>query len=207
MKSQKDFQSAVSLLEDHLWLYHKGLSYHYRGIANQLWYLLCDTKKDKILIKRIFPDIEFHPVLGNSPDKNKEGTMNKIRDLLGDDYDLFPGLILGTKNSTPRVIGLFDVKQATMKMENWMNQPLLNPKISIRNIITAVRNGEAAHPDPEYNETLGRAKSFRPADIPSDELSIVSIGEYVFSQIQSHTRAHISKSKLTKENKVKYLDK
>jgi len=184
MKDRIDFNASMSLLEDHLWFYRKGLAYHYRGVAIQLFNLLCDSSRTKVLVRRIFPDIKFHPVLGSS---KKEGetvsTLEKMREILGDDHMLLPALVTRNQYNAPRVVGLFDSKQTPIEFEAWLDQALFNPEISIRKLITSIRNGEAAHPDPEYNETQEKTKGFKVGGTNSDQLAAIAVGEYIHFQL------------------------
>lgn len=180
----------MSLLEDHLWLYRKGLAYHYRGVAIQLFNLLCDSSRTKVLVRRIFPDIKFHPVLGSS---KKEGesisTLDKMREILGDEHMLFPALVTRNQYNAPMVAGLFNTKQTPIELEAWLDQALFNPDISIRKLITSIRNGEAAHPSPEYNETQEKTKGFKVGGTNSDQLAAIAVGNYVHFQIASQMKS------------------
>ena len=182
MKAKDDFRDSLQLLQDSLDQYYEGKKAHYRTIAVQLWILLCDG--DVPLVQRVLPDFRLLPLIGTKSENNELSPMDQIRDILGPNHLLFPLKIAGNGMSVPKVEILIDKKQDPIELVEWLDQSFLSNKITIRKFLKSVRHKLGAHSDPDYDEILRATKSLRLTGFDSLEFTIVSLGEYILSEIQ-----------------------
>jgi hypothetical protein len=77
----------------------------------------------------------------------------------------------------------FDKSCTLIDLDIWIRQPILSPTITVWELIKSVADKEGAHSDPEYNETLVRAKLVRYVRDESHIPIIIGIGEYVLWQL------------------------
>jgi hypothetical protein len=77
---------------------------------------------------------------------------------LPDGLDHMPGQLTVSTNGNYQFELSFAQSETLMSIDDWMQQPVLSPKISVREIIKSVADKERAHSDPDYNETLVKAK-------------------------------------------------
>lgn len=186
-KAQDDFRDSLQLLQDSLDQYYEGKKAHYRTIAVQIWILLCDG--DVPLVRRVLPEFKLLPLIGTKSENHEPSPIDQLRDILGPNHLFFPLKIVGTGKSVPKVEILFDKQQDPIELTEWFDQAFLNKKITIRRFLKSVRHKLGAHSDPDYDEILRATKSLRLTGIDSLELVIVSLGEYIINEIQSHNNA------------------
>lgn len=183
-KAKDDFRDSLQLLQDSLDQYYEGKKAHYRTIAVQLWILLCDG--DIPLVERVFPDFRLLPLIGTKSKKNEPTPMDQIREILGPNRLFFPINIIGNGKSVPKVELLIDKQQDPIELVEWLDQSFLSNRITIRKFLKSVRHKLGAHSDPDYDEILRATKSLRLTGIESLELIIISLGEHILNEIQSH---------------------
>jgi len=71
-----------------------------------------------------------------------------------------PGQLTVSTNGNYQFELSFAQSETLMSIDDWMQQPVLSPKISVRELIKSVADKEGAHSDPDYNETLVKANWF-----------------------------------------------
>ena len=69
-----------------------------------------------------------------------------------------PGRLTVSANGVYGFELLFAKTTALMSIADWVQQPIFSPQITIRELIRSVADKEAVHSDPDYNETLVKAK-------------------------------------------------
>jgi hypothetical protein len=69
-------------------------------------------------------------------------------------------------------------------LEDWLDQPLFNERITIRDLIRSVSDKESVHSDRRYNETLLFTKSVKLSDEDMHKQHIVAIGEYLLRMME-----------------------
>lgn len=140
------------------------------------------NKKDP-LVEAFHPNITFHPILGYRPN-DAESALSKLYEIHGPDNTLFPGMTR-VKNGKFYPVYVFDERAVPILREEWLNQPYISGKITIKELLKSVRNKEGAHSDEKYDDTLAKTRFFMIAGIPIDVIGIASIGEYVVKRIRS----------------------
>lgn len=186
IKAVEDFKAHLQFLEDSIRHYHEDKPEYFLMIDLHLWFLLCDAKKAKPLIERIYPQFGLHPIKGLTVNGEEEPPLLKMHRILGPDHILLPGSIHGNGTGKFIVDIWFDENAKRIKLSRWLRQPYLSEKFTIQRFLDSVRNKMGAHPDPDYDDLLMWAKSFRISGEPSLELASVGLGEYVLRQIQAY---------------------
>jgi hypothetical protein len=95
---------------------------------------------------------------------------------------------------------LFARTKEQMTLEAWLNQPLLGPDLSVRELIRSVADKEGAHADPHYNEALAQAKSVKYLADESHLHCIVGIAEYLLAFMQRERLQVVAAVPLRREN-------
>lgn len=174
-KTSKNLEESMAQIQDNIKLFKSGKHYAYKGIAIQLRLLLCD-KTTKPLLLKIFSAIAFHPL-----------KIEVFRQTLSEkDRSSLIFAMSGTAHISPKgseLSDIFDKRGTPMMLEEWLNQKIILPNISIRDLILSTANKEAAHSDSDYNETLKTSKSI---NLGAEEMQghyIIAIGEYVHEVI------------------------
>jgi hypothetical protein len=168
-KSEEDFAASVQLLDATLELYDKGLKDAYRAVATELRKLLCDGNS---LLPRVRPNFRLHKlhwteVLEGCPP-------------LTDGLEvMMPGRLTVSANGVYGFELLFAKTTALMSIADWVQQPIFSPQITIRELIRSVADKEAVHSDPDYNETLVKAKLVKYVRDDSHIPCIVAFGKYL----------------------------
>jgi len=183
-KSKENFERALNIIEDCCKLVYQGKIDHWVSVAVQLYILLIDrrNKKDP-LVEAFHPNITFHPILGYRPN-DAESALSKLYEIHGPDNTLFPGMTR-VKNGKFYPVYVFDERAVPILREEWLNQPYISGKITIKELLKSVRNKEGAHSDEKYDDTLAKTRFFMIAGIPINVIGIASIGEYVVKRIRS----------------------
>jgi len=183
-KSKVDFERALNIIEDCCKLVFQGKIDHWVSVAVQLYILLIDRGNKKgPLVEAFYPNITFHPILGYQPNDAKFA-ISKLNEFHGPDNTLYPGKIR-VKNGKFYPIYVFDERAVPILRKEWLNQPYISGKITIKELLKSVRNKEGAHSDEKYDETLVKTRFFMIAGISIDVIGIASIGEYIVKRIRS----------------------
>lgn len=183
-KTRENFERALKIIEDCSELVYQGNTSHWVNIAVQLYILLIDRGNKKgPLVEAFHPGIKFHPIFGYRPQED-DSPLTKLREILGPDSVIYPGKLRfrGDKFYT---VYLFDQRADPLTREEWLDQPYLSGRITIRKLLTSVRHKEGAHSDTTYDDTLAKTRFFKIAGTPIDVIGIASIGEYVANKIRS----------------------
>ncbi len=166
-KAMVDLSASKKIMQSNIKLFHEGHRDSYRVIAGELRKLLCDGKNS--LIPRLFPKAALHPLRGvNLKGSLMEGLVFRM-----------PSRVHFDGKGSPKILELFDPRKKTISIEEWLDQPLFNKDITIRELIRSVADKENAHSDPHYNDTLKFTKSVKLGDEAIHEQHIVAIGEYI----------------------------
>jgi len=170
-KVAADFLATVTVLEANIGLFHGGVRDVYRVVATELRKLLCDGKST--LLPRVFVDMRLHKF-------HWTHILEKTPSLAEGLQILLPGHLEIT-NGKAHFRLLFAPTQEQIDLEAWLEQPLLGPDLSVRELIRSVADKEGAHADPRYNDALARAKCVRYAADESHLHCIVGIAEYLLA--------------------------
>jgi hypothetical protein len=170
-KAAADFLATVAVLEANIELFHGGVRDVYRVVATELRKLLCDGKST--LLPRVFIDVRLHKL-------HWTHVLERTPSLAEGLQILVPGR-LKVINGKPHFELLFAPTQEQMELEEWLQQPLLGPDLSVRELIRSVADKEGAHADPRYNEALARAKCVKYVTDESHLHCVVGIAEYLLA--------------------------
>jgi hypothetical protein len=135
----------------------------------------------KPLIEIIHPGITFHPIIG-SPETARKRALDELHNILGPDSIIYPGKISFRAGKFDPIY-MFDIQAEPIPRNAWLNQPYISGNVTIKELLTSVRNKEGAHSDPYYNDTLQKTRFFKIAGHSIDVLGIASIAEYVIKRI------------------------
>jgi hypothetical protein len=186
-------------MEDAIKLFQDGKVSAYKVIATQLRMLLCDKREGKqnALVPRLFQNFRLHPLLVSLTRERYEKYKRKFGHSSKDDILFhFHGMLQPNSKGGAKITKLFDESREPIELEEWLDQNLLNPEITIRELIRSVADKEAVHSDPDYNETLKSMKSFT---LNREEIHIkyiVAIGEYVLKLIKPKLKLNYDNSAL-----------
>ena len=172
-KSWHDFDACLAIIETNMKAYHSGVKFAYLPVAVELRKLLCDTQrgKDISLIKRLFPDLYFRPLLVKQENIDEHTTL------------YIPGRMQFNAKGSGGLSELFDESAPFISLDTWLQQKLFSTTITIREFIRSVADREAAHSDEDYNPTLNTTKSVMIADDTLAANTILIIGRYVIKQV------------------------
>jgi hypothetical protein len=182
-KSIDDLKHSINILEANIKLFQEGNISVYRVIAVQLYLLLCD--KNNALIPRIFRKVRLHPIWGSftkeQEEEFKKETGHSIKEGLA--FQM-PAMVRFDGKGGSKIETLFDERREPIKLEEWLNQDLFSPNITIRELIKSVRDKESAHSDKHYDDTLKFTKSVKLVDQDIHVKFIAAIGEYILKMIK-----------------------
>lgn len=169
-KSEIDFQASIKMLRSALRMYYSGKIEAYLWIAIELRKLICD--KDALL-PRVRPNLRLHKLhwtelLEQSPSLAESLEM------------MMPGRLHVSSDGVSRFELLFAKSGELLSPKDWVNQPMFSPSITIWELVKSVADKEAAHSDPEFNETLVRSKMVKYAKEESHVPAIVALGDYIY---------------------------
>ena len=173
-KSEEDFQASIRVLEGTLGMYQGGLKESYRIVATELRKLLCD--RDPLLI-RVRPDFRLHKLHWTEVLERTPSLAEGLEIML-------PGQLAVSSDGTYSFKLSFARSLTLMEPNQWVKQPFLSPQITVRELVKSVADKEGAHSDPDYNETLVRAKLVRYVKDESHIPSIIGIAEYLLSWLE-----------------------
>lgn len=177
-----DYQSSLNILEGNIELFHKGNRATYRVIATHLDILLIGEKS---LMMQLFSSSAFHPLKGYISKEEDDAYIKKFGHSLKDGLVFqSPAIIDFDGKGGSKIIALFDEDRMPLVLDIWLDQPLFNDEITIRELIKSIRDKEGAHSDKEYNNTLKFTKSIGLIDKDIHEQYIVAVGEYVLKSLR-----------------------
>jgi hypothetical protein len=165
-KDLNDFQASGNILAINIEMFHKGNRELYRVIAVELRKLLCDGKQS--LLTRLFPLAVLHPLRGKLPESLKRGLVFHM-----------PAKVEFDGQGGSRIVELFNIKAQPIPLQEWLEQDLFSPTVSIKELIRSVADKEGAHSDKEFNDTLKMSQSIKLVDEEIHKQHIVAIGEYI----------------------------
>lgn len=168
-KSEDDFQASVRVLQGALAMYDSGLKDAYRVVATELRKLLCD--KDPLLV-RVRPNLKLHKLHWTEVLESCPSLAEALEVMV-------PGQSSISSDGTYHFELMFAKSMMLMEPEEWIRQPFFSPSITIRELIKSVADKEGAHSDPDYNETLVRAKMVKYVRDDSHIPAIVALGDYL----------------------------
>jgi hypothetical protein len=173
-KTALDFLAACTVLTANLDLFHGGVRPTYRVLATELRKLMCDGKST--LLPRVFKDLPLHKL-------HWTHVLESAPSLAEDMAFLMPGQLRVADGKT-RFRLSFAKTREVMPLEAWLEQPILRPGVSVRDLIRSVANKEGAHSDPDYNATLAEAKRVQYGQDESHLHTIAGIAEYVLDVLR-----------------------
>lgn len=182
-KANRDLRASLNIIKANSELVHRGHADCYRVIAGELRKLLCDGRST--LAPKVLSDLQFHPLISRL---RESGIVDPSHGLIVPASAVrfyMPGVLNfdGKGGCTAQV--LFDERANAIPLESWLEQPLFQCKLTIRELIRSVADKEGVHSDAEYNETLQLTRSII---LPNGEIHtkyILWIGEYVAKIIAS----------------------
>jgi hypothetical protein len=168
-KNIKDFVEAQSILEDGVTNFYSGKTYSYKAVSTELRKLLCDTqgKKDISIFARMFPGVQLRPLSGYSlPESLKDGLVFSLP--LESNYDGKGGI------------------RASLVVENqfiyrnqWLDQSIAVPDLTIRKLIRSTSDKEGAHSDTDIEVIVQSINAIKIGKEDTYKYLIVAIGEYI----------------------------
>ncbi len=191
-KAWNDLQATLNNLEDSISLFRKGRRDQYRSVAIGLRTLLCD--KNTALLG-IFPRAAFHPLNGFAA-----RLAVKQSYLLENLVFSPPGIINSDGKGNVRIEKLF-WKGNLLLLEQWLNQPLISKRVTLREFIKSIADKEGKHLDKEYDSTLQLVRHVNIANKKYHPELIVTIGEYVAGLLQ-----HVVKTFFTKQEIEEWIN-
>jgi hypothetical protein len=175
-KSEEDFQASIRVLRGALSMYESGLRDAYRVIATELRKLLCDRNP---LLLRVRPDFKLHKLHWT---ELLEGCPSLVDGM----EIMMPGRLTMKSDGTSHFELMFAKSITLLDPKEWVRQPFLSPSITIWELIKSVADKEGAHSDPDYNETLVRAKIVKYVRDDSHIPAIVALGEYLANWLRDN---------------------
>lgn len=172
-KSRNDLRDSVAILEDNIGLFHAGRWHAYRVVAVELRKLLCDGRDgSNALIPRIWNPVRLHP-------------LPAIARLPMDDAVTFqmPAFASFDGKGGYVVERIFDERSPLIELEEWLEQPFLSQKVTIREFVKSAAEKEGAHSDKNFNDTLLLTYGLCFLDEPLHKALLVGIAEYVIRVI------------------------
>lgn len=172
-------KDSIVILESSIKDYNNGEMVAYRNIANQLRMLLCDTKggKPNALLPKLFSDIKLHPLTFQLEDKFLEQDGHKL--------GFFISGPLRKENGIVRLPRLFNLKADPIPLNCWLDQCIIAPEITLRNLIKSVveKNG-GAHIDEIINEVIVKAEFLHLKGIECKAVYISEIGRFILAEVK-----------------------
>jgi hypothetical protein len=168
-KTAADFLASVDVLNANLDLFHRQIRQVYRPLATELRKLLCD-KPDRTLLPRVFEDVRLHKLAS---------TERLERSPVWRDATFFSsGTLLVTREVTRYTLE-FAASREQMPLDVWLQQPIMSPQMTIRDLIRSVADKEGAHSDPAPNDVLKFTGRIRYGADVSHSHEIAGIAEYI----------------------------
>ncbi len=168
-KSESDFQAICRILDTNIQGFWSGNKDTYRVVATQLRILLCDRNP---LLSRVRPDVRLHKLHWTEVLENCPSLANGLEIMM-------PGKLSMNRDGTSYFELSFAKSKTMLNMKHWVSQPFINPQITVWHFIKSVADKEASHSDPDYDETLVRAKLVKYMEDESHLPCTIAIGEYL----------------------------
>lgn len=181
-KTIDDFRASLTVLRANIALFHQGIRDTYRVVATELRKWLCDKKA---LLPRVY--LSFRPHM-----LHWTGMLRDCPTLVEGMVLLIPGELRTPSPGMSSFQLKFHKSKTQMDLEEWLDQPILTTEITIRELVRSVANKEGAHSDPEFNETLIKAKLVKYGSDESHIHTIVAIAEYLIAFIDHEQLEMIS---------------
>jgi len=182
-KAREDLLAATEILQTNINVYRRqGKRQLYRVVASQLRLLLCDGRNS--LLPRLFGDVRLHPMTGYIRDKRLDEIWKAQFGRTFTENRLFHqpfSVYVGEKGA--RIAELFNERLEPIPLEEWLDQPIFNAWLTVKELIRSVADKEAVHSDPSYNKTLKFTSSSRINEQALHEELIVCAGEYILRAI------------------------
>ena len=167
-KSEEDFRASLRILAKAIDDYFGGFEDAYRTVATQLRMLLCDRNP---LLPRVRPNLGLHKLHWTEVLEGMPSLAEKMTFMMPGD--------LTVSNGSGYFELIFAKSEILLSVKDWVNQPFFSPEITVREFIRSVADKEAAHSDPDYNDTLVQAKMVKYVQQESHMPGIVAIGQYL----------------------------
>jgi hypothetical protein len=170
-------------IEDNIVLYKRGRDSAYQAVAIQLRNLL--LKGPRGLAARVFPRLTLYQ-LTPVEDADQPGDSD------GRHVQMLRRVTLSLQTSYPGAQARLQLAEDLPKLsvEEWLEQWLISPKLSIRQLIRQVANEEVAHTEDEVGKEIGGTLVWQFGGVGRDrqlyQLLIVAIGGYVASELRKH---------------------
>ena len=174
-KVAQDFLDCLSVLQTNLVAFDGGPAASYRVLATELRKLLCD-KAGSTLLPRVFRDPRLHKFHWTKLVEQRSSIADKLVFQQPGSLETHPG-------KQPRFELKFATPTEVMPLDDWLQQPMFNSKITVRELIKSVADKEGAHADPDYNETLLFAKGVKFVEDDSHQHAIAAIARYLVAFI------------------------
>jgi hypothetical protein len=183
-KAISDFCHQMDELKDALERYSTRPSTVYRRAAVALQVLLFDGKPPLCL--RVLRKLELQPLIGQktkselaAEGKKPASGMKLVMRL--------PAIINNQTFQEFPIEQMFDPSpdRKPLELGEWLDQALFNEKVSIRGLITAVRNREGAHADQEFHDILEIARSGVLGDEYMHAPVLMAIARYIFGVFEA----------------------
>ncbi len=122
-KTSEDFRASLAILEANLELFAGGARDVYRVIAVELRKLMCDRPQPLLL--RVFKEVPLHKL-------HITGLLESIPSFADGLHTHIPGRL--TRDATGRAVFalLFDKSKDRLPLREWVQQPCMNTRITIR---------------------------------------------------------------------------
>lgn len=172
-------------IEDNAALFRRGRNSAYQAVAIQLRNLLLKGRRG--LVDRTLPAASFHvfrrpsvelPSPDETPDDAKHGIVI---------FDARGPLKLQTGGGSHIELE-FDNDTRPLPLGRWLDQWIIRPDITVRNLIQRMADEEVAHTQEEIDPVIQRAEGFLLSEgryerrVPT--MAIVALGEYVANRIR-----------------------
>jgi hypothetical protein len=184
-KALNDLEASLSILSATISLFHSGNDHAYRVISVELRKLVCDGRDgENALVRRLFPEIKLHPITRASEEIREKLLAEQLGVALEDLVTFrLPSMIYFDGKGGSKIERLFYLDEPPIDLTAWLDQPLFNKKITIRELIKSVADKEGAHSDKNYNDTLRAVMSVKLPDQDIHLKHIVAIGEYLLNTL------------------------
>lgn len=173
-KSEDDFGASLDVMTVSIANYRTGVAASYRVVATELRKLLCDRNP---LLPRVRPSLRLHKLHWTE-------VLEACPSLADGLEVMMPGRLSISAHGNSHFELLFAKSGNLMAVEEWIQQPFFSPSISVRDLIKSVADKEGAHSDPDFNETLVRAKLVKYDRNESHMSAVVAMGDYLVNWIR-----------------------
>ncbi|MBI2019874.1 hypothetical protein HYS94_00425 [Candidatus Daviesbacteria bacterium] len=170
-KQREDLIKSFRLLDFYLNHFEKGKVELYLPMATELNKLLCDSNTPLVVL--VIGDVKL-------PRLYFTKLLQEMPSLLDGLEHFMPGKLSFTKRGVPIFNLVFSQEVELIDIKDWLNQIFFKEGITIRELIKSVRDKEAAHSDPDYNEVLKNTREWLYGNEASHILGIYGISRLLF---------------------------